>query len=89
MAMVERTSGPEDPALGLALAGLARVRVAQERYAEAEDAFSQAATILETAWGSGDADRLAALRDYADLLRRTGRPDDADAIMAEVEASRR
>jgi serine/threonine protein kinase/tetratricopeptide (TPR) repeat protein len=89
MDLAVRTAGLDDPAVGLALANLARVRMAQQRHVEAEDAFAQATIILADRRGPADRDRLDALRDYADLLRRMGRPDDAAAILAEVEAAAR
>jgi hypothetical protein len=39
---------------------------------------------MEAGWGKDDPDRLDTLRDYADLLSRTGRVDEAEVLRAEA-----
>ena len=77
-----RTSGNENPRVGLSLAGLARVFADQEDFTRAEQYYTEALAVMEAGWGKDDPDRLEALGDYADLLERTGREDEAKALRA-------
>jgi hypothetical protein len=82
-----KTSGNEDPRVGLSLAGLAKVFDDQEDFARAETLFTEALAVMEKGWGKDDPDRLEVLGEYADLLSRTGREDEAKALRAEALGS--
>ena len=78
---------PEDPAVlsALGLNNLAGLYSAQGRYAEAEPLFRRALPIVETALGPEHPYVAASIRDYAMLLRATGREAEATDLKARVE----
>jgi len=84
--IVRRTSGEDDPRVGLSLAGLAKVYVDVEDYPRAETLFTEGLAVMEAGWGKEDPDRLDTLRDYADMLSRTGRVEEAGVLRAEASA---
>jgi tetratricopeptide (TPR) repeat protein len=72
--------GPEDPRLAASLMALALLYHAQGQYAEAEPLYKQALAIKE--------DVVAALENYADLLRKTNRQTEAEKMEARAKAIR-
>jgi tetratricopeptide (TPR) repeat protein len=84
--IVRRTSGDDDPRIGLSQAGLAKVYVDEGDFPRAETLFTEALAVMEAGWGKKDPDRLETLRDYADLLSRTGRLEEAEVLRAEASA---
>jgi len=68
----------------LSLAGLAKVYADKKDLTLADKYYTEALAVMEAGWGKDDPDRLEALGDYADLLSRNGREDEAKALRAEV-----
>ncbi|MCH7977655.1 MAG: tetratricopeptide repeat protein [Acidobacteria bacterium] len=58
------------------------------KYAEAEPLFKQSLTITEKALGPENPNVTSVLENYADLLRKTGRDDEAAEMEARAEAIR-
>ena len=73
---------PGNPSIAETLNSLAGLYRDERRYKEAEALYRQALPIREKAFGPTGADVAATLRDYADLLRRTGRVAAADSLDA-------
>ena len=78
---------PEDPAVlsALGLNNLAELYSAQGRYAEAEPLFQRSLPTIEKALGLEHPYVAASIRDYAMLLRATGREAEAADLKARVE----
>ncbi len=79
-----RVSGNDDPRVGLSLAGLAKVYADKKDLTLADKYYTEALAVMEAGWGKDDPDRLETLGEYADLLSRTGREDEAKALRAEI-----
>jgi tetratricopeptide (TPR) repeat protein len=81
---------PNHPDTSHSLNNLAAIYEAQGKYAEAEPLYKRANAIREKALGYKHPDLLKVLMNYADLLRKMSRGDEAarmDARVAEIRAS--
>jgi len=79
--------GPDHPQVAYPLNGLANVYYNQEKYAEAESLYKRALHIWEHAFGSGHTLTRTVVRNYAMLLRKTGREVEASELEARFLAS--
>ncbi|MBO0725457.1 MAG: tetratricopeptide repeat protein [Blastocatellia bacterium] len=87
--MNEKFRGPEHPTVGENLWGLANIQKARGSYAEAESMFKRALAIFDRALGPQYPRSGVLLADYADLLRKMKRDDEAaklEARAAEIHA---
>ncbi|HTQ79749.1 MAG TPA: serine/threonine-protein kinase [Thermoanaerobaculia bacterium] len=75
IAQREKTLGPEHPDLAFSLAGLGSLYLKLRRYDEAEPLLGRALEIEEKALKPGQPDLVNLRKDYAELLRKTGRPE--------------
>jgi len=82
--------GPDHPDTSHSLNNLAALYEAQGMYVEAESLYKRAIAIIEKALGYKHPDLLMVLTNYADLLRKMNRGDEAarlEARVAEIRAS--
>jgi TonB family protein len=84
----EKAFQPNHPFLAMSLDHLATDYTLLGRYAEAEPLFKRAQTIAETPAGSGGLLTANILDDYAELLRRTNRANEAGNMKARAQAIR-
>ncbi len=82
IALREKILGPDHPDLALALAGLASVYQGEKRDREAEALYRRALGIQEKVLKPEDRSLQSTLRQYAKLLRTTGKATEAAAIEA-------
>ncbi len=78
----------EDPRLAINLNNLAVLYRAQGKYAEAEQLHQRSLAIYEKARGPDHPDVATVLENYADLLSKTGRADEAAKMEARAQAIR-
>jgi tetratricopeptide (TPR) repeat protein len=84
----EATCGMQHPSVATELKNLARLYLVQERYAIAEPLFKRALMIRERAFGRDHA-RVADIEEqYAHLLRKTSRDQQADTLERHVQKVR-
>ncbi len=81
-------SAPPDLPVGVSIMALERVYEAQGRYAEAEPLIKRALAIWEEALGPEHPHVATALENYAALLRKTGRDNEAAKLEARAKAIR-
>ncbi len=82
----ERLHGAADglgDTLAYALHGLGTLYRNQQRFREAETLFGRALTLREKTLEPDHPDLVALRKDYATLLRSTGRNDEADDLLAQ------
>ena len=72
--------------MAASLSGLALPYQAQGNYAEAEPLYRRSLTIYEKVLGPEHPDVATSLANYAALLRKTGRADEAAAMEARAQA---
>jgi len=77
LAISENAFGPGHTQLAPSVNGLGVIYREQGDYHRAELFFKRALTIVETALGPKHPDVTTSLESYADLLRKTGRTDEA------------
>jgi serine/threonine protein kinase/Tfp pilus assembly protein PilF len=86
----ERTLEADDPALGETCFGLAHLYFRHfDRLEEAEPLYARALAVWETTLTAEDPMMLMILTDYAELLRKLNREDEAEALEARIPAELR
>jgi serine/threonine protein kinase/Tfp pilus assembly protein PilF len=86
----ERTLEADDPALGETCFGLAHLYFRHfDRIEEAEPLYARALAVWETTLTAEDPMMLMILTDYAELLRKLNREDEAEALEARIPAELR
>lgn len=84
LAIREKVFGPEHPDVAQSLNNLAQVYRSQAKHAEAEPLYKRAVAILEKAESPNAA---VVLKNYAALLRKTGRGNEAAEMETRVKAT--
>ena len=74
--------------MATSLNNLGLLYLAQGKYAEAEALYQRALAILEKSLGPEHPDVAQVLENYADLLRETGRGEEASSMEARAQAIR-
>jgi len=69
--------------VGLSLAGLAQVMVAQKNTERADQLYVEALQVMLDGWGREDVDRQEVLADYVEFLKQNGNVEKANAVAAE------
>jgi tetratricopeptide (TPR) repeat protein len=80
-----RPSGPQHPRIALSLGNLARVYGATGRCAEAEPLHQRCLEIIEKALPPDHPHLVRGLRDYAVLLDKLGRAEEAIALRSRAD----
>ncbi len=75
--------GADDALLAYPLHKLGEIYRNQQRFREAETLFGRALTLREKTLEPDHPDLVALRKDYAALLRSTGRDDEADDLLAQ------
>ena len=88
LAIKETVLGVDHPDVALSLTNLGLLHVAQGHYAQAEPLYRRALTIRERAWGSDHPDLTRGLEEYAAVLRKLRREDDAAKLESRAMAIR-
>ena len=85
LAEKEKVYAPQQPpTVAVTVNSLAGVLRDQGKYREAEPLYLRAIAIRETNQGTNPHELIETLRDYADLLRKSRRPKEADQLDARV-----
>lgn len=90
LAIREKILQPNHPDVVRSMLGLANLYADQKKYAEAEPIFQRCVMVLDdiAAYGTGYPNLPDTLRLYANLLRSTGRTEEAAAMEARADALR-
>jgi tetratricopeptide (TPR) repeat protein len=89
LTMIEKTLGADNINAAAALAGLAQLRVTEEKYLEAEPLFKRALAIMESAREPDAALIAGVLDEYAAVLRRLSREQEATEAETRARSLRR
>lgn len=81
-------SGPENSRLALSLNNLASVYFLQQKYTQAEPLFKRALAINEKILGPNAPNVASCLENYAELLDKTNRQDEAAKLQARARSIR-
>ncbi len=84
----EKGQGKEHPAVATRLSGLARYYENRARYADAEPLLQRALTIVEKSPGPKNADLAKTLDQYAGILRKLNRNEEAAKLTAKAASAR-
>ena len=82
----EKALGPENPAVATSLRHLAKLYVSKGEYERSEGLYQRALIIEEKALGPEHSSLVIILDDYADLLSKMHRPNDAAKLKKRAEA---
>ncbi len=88
LAIFEKALGSDHFFVADSLFGLAQICLEQERFREAEGFFQRVLAIREKVNHPGHPELLEAVRDYATLLRATGREEEATSLEVRFESAR-
>jgi len=85
MKIRERKFGLDNPAVADSVYLLAKIADQKKAYIQAESLYKHALSILEKTRGEAHSETAAVLGDYAQLLRRTNRGQEAEALQARIK----
>ena len=85
--LTEKAFGPDHPRLDGCLATLARIRIAQDRPADAEPMLRRCLSILDAAVVADHPDLRARREEHAAVLRQLGRPTETLSTGIKATAS--